>query len=119
MASSTPSPSAALQDATGRSHNETGHWRDTTVNTAAGQPAAAAWYGGAGSFPAAVCNGGAGSSLQWREGPPSSTLGGCAAAAPGLGSTALEHGSLKASRPLIHVLVINENHCGLTFLFEL
>jgi hypothetical protein len=27
--------------------------------------------------------------------------------------------SLKASRPLIRVLVINDNHCGLTFLFEL
>jgi hypothetical protein len=27
--------------------------------------------------------------------------------------------SLKASRPLIHVLVINDNHYGLTFLFEL
>jgi transposase-like protein len=26
---------------------------------------------------------------------------------------------LKASRPLIRVLVINDNHCGLTFLFEL
>jgi hypothetical protein len=26
---------------------------------------------------------------------------------------------LKASRPLIHVLVINDNHYGLTFLFEL
>jgi hypothetical protein len=26
---------------------------------------------------------------------------------------------VKASRPLIRVLVINDNHCGLTFLFEL
>jgi hypothetical protein len=26
---------------------------------------------------------------------------------------------LKASRPLIRVLVINDNHCGLTFFFEL
>jgi hypothetical protein len=26
---------------------------------------------------------------------------------------------VKASRPLFHVLVINDNHCGLTFLFEL
>jgi hypothetical protein len=28
-------------------------------------------------------------------------------------------GAVKASRPLICVLVINDNHCGLTFLFEL
>jgi hypothetical protein len=26
---------------------------------------------------------------------------------------------VKASRPLIRVLVINDNHCGLTFLFQL
>jgi hypothetical protein len=26
---------------------------------------------------------------------------------------------MKASRPLIRVLVINDNHCGLTFLFEI
>jgi hypothetical protein len=31
----------------------------------------------------------------------------------------LRIGNVKASRPLIHVLVINDNHYGLTFLFEL
>jgi hypothetical protein len=33
--------------------------------------------------------------------------------------TPTSHRWVKASRPLIHVLVINENHYGLTFLFEL
>jgi hypothetical protein len=26
---------------------------------------------------------------------------------------------MKASRPLIRVFIINDNHCGLTFLFEI
>jgi hypothetical protein len=34
-------------------------------------------------------------------------------------SSITKRGRLKASRPLIRVLVINDNHYGLTFLFEL
>jgi hypothetical protein len=30
-----------------------------------------------------------------------------------------EHSGAKATRSLFSVLVINDNHCGLTFLFEL
>jgi hypothetical protein len=30
-----------------------------------------------------------------------------------------QRATLKASRPLIRVLVINDNHYGLTFLFEI
>jgi hypothetical protein len=31
----------------------------------------------------------------------------------------LHDATMKASRTLIRVLVINDNHCGLTFLFEI
>jgi hypothetical protein len=33
--------------------------------------------------------------------------------------THIRSGAMKASRPLIRVLVINDNHYGLTILFEL